>query len=363
MINNRNFQRETALRPPVQRTCIYRAEEGAAFSHHPYLCRFRGRFYAMWSGGAVHEDDVGQRAVIAWSDDFLHWSKPLPLTATNDPSAVDTACGMIVWGDTLYLYVGSYRYDEAHIGGDGHRVFADSGHTGTHLYVLTSKDGRTFSPARRTGLNMVPNMPPRILSDGIAVICGNFLMPVNRNFPDGTWELHGLSTQCDTDDSETFYAVSRSIGLDTAVCECDILERENGYTALFRSQSKEHSGVLYASESADLVDWSLPHATEFTNDTSKFHVGRLSDGRYYWLGNPLVGNGRDPLALSLSEDGENFTRHIILGEGKRSMRCRGFAKFGAYGYPYSFEEDGWFSAVWSVNKEDIEACRIGTAQL
>ncbi len=363
MINNCNFHRETALRPQTEQTCVYRAREGAAFSHHPYLCRFRGRFYAMWSCGAVHEDDVGQRAVIAWSDDFLHWSEPSPLTVTQDASGVDTACGMVVCGDTLYLYVGSYSYDAAHIGENGHRMFTDSGHIGTHLYVLMSKDGNTFSPARRTGLNMIPNMPPRILSDSTAVICGNFLLPFNRHFPEGAWELHGLSGQYDTDDSETFYAVSRALGLDTAVCECDILERKGGYTALFRSQSKEHAGVLYASESTDLISWSLPSATEFTNDTSKFHVGRLSDGRYYWLGNPLVGNGRDPLVLSLSDDGENFTRHIILGEGKRSVRYRGFAKFGAYGYPYSFEEDGWFYAVWSVNKEDIEACRIRTAQL
>lgn len=366
MINNHNFDVKTAKRPIIEKVKVYEATEKAQYSHHPYLCRFNGRFIALFSNGATHEDDAGQHAAISYSTDFKTWTKPERLEVTGDHRSVDTACGLFVYGDTLYVYVGTYFYDKAHTQDSGVRVFEDKGHENTRLYVLTSKDGIHFSTPIDTGLKMVPNMTPKLMKNGEVVICGNFLMPVNKNFAcdPNAWEIYGLDTKQVVDDSETFYEVSERLGIETVVCECDLFERGDGkYVSLFRSQKKEFFGYLYASESKDLRTWSLPEKTAFTNDTSKFSVGRLKDGRFFYIGNPVVGGGRNPLVLSLSDDGENFDEHFVLGEEKTPIKYRGFAKFGAYGYPYAFEEDGYFYVIYSINKEDVGACRVKISEL
>lgn len=361
MINNANFEVKTAKKPYIERTKVYDATENAQYSHHPYLCRFNGKFIALFSSGAVHEDDAGQRAVVSYSTDFKTWTKPERLEVTGDSRSVDTACGLFVYNETLYVYIGTYFYDDKHTKADGGRVFEDKGHKQTRLLVLTSKDGIHFSLPSDTGLKMIPNMPPKLMKNGEVVICGNFLMPVNKDFlhKPNSWEIRGLNTRLIVDDSETFYDASKNLGLETVVCECDLFERDNGeYCSLFRSQKKEFFGKLYVSKSKDLKTWSLPEKTAFTNDTSKFSVGRLRDGRFYYTGNPVVGGGRNPLVLSLSDDGENFDKHFILGEEKKPIKYHGFAKFGAYGYPYAFESAGYFYVIYSINKEDVEACRV-----
>ena len=366
MINNTNFDVKITKRPITEKTKVYEATENAQYSHHPYLCRFNGRFIALFSNGVVHEDDAGQRAVISYSDDFKTWTTPKQLEVTGNPKSVDTACGLFVYDNVLYVYVGTYSYDKAHTQESGGRVFEDKGHENTRLYVLTSKDGVHFSKPIDTGLKMVPNMTPKLMKNGEVVICGNFLMPVNKRFArnPNAWEVFGLDTEQVVDDSETFYKVSEHLGIETVVCECDIFEKDDGtYISLFRSQKKEFFGLLYVSQSKDLRTWSLPEKTAFTNDTTKFSVGRLKDGRFFYVGNSVVGGGRNPLVLSMSKDGENFTEHFVLGEEKPPIKYRGFAKFGAYGYPYAFEEDGYLYVIYSTNKEDVGACRVKISEL
>lgn len=366
MINNLNFDVKTAKRPTTETVKIYDANEKAQFSHHPYLCYFNGRYIALFSSGTVHEDDAGQRAVVSYSDDFRSWTKPEALEVTGNERSVDTACGLFVYEEVLYVYVGTYYYDAAHTNENGGRAFEDKGHEKTELYVLTSKDGVNFSKPEYTGLRTVPNMSPKQTKNGETVICGNFSVAVNKNFAlnPNDWEYCGLAPDRLVDDSETFYAVSRDLGIETSVCECDFFERDDGkYVLLFRSNKKGFCGYLYASESNDLRAWTLPTKTAFTNDTSKFDVGRLSDGRFFYVGNPLVGTGRNPLVVSLSNNGEDFDEHFVLQEEKPPMKYRGFAKFGTYGYPYSFELDGYLYVIYSINKEDVGACRVKISEL
>lgn len=184
-------------------------------------------------------------------------------------------------------------------------------------------------------------------------------MPYTRRITDVCgWIKSGLDNSAAVDDSESFYKVSERLGLDSVVCECDIFEQEDGITALFRSQKKEKFGWLYASRSEDGINWTLPQKTNFSNDTSKFSVGNLANGKVFWVGNPVVGGGRNPLVLSLSENGEDFTEHFILAEGMHRLKYNGFAKGGTYAYPHAFERKGNLYVVYSVNKEDIECIRV-----
>jgi len=68
--------------------------------------------------------------------------------------------------------------------------------------------------------------------------------------------------------------------------------------------------------------WNTPRLTEFSNTDAKFHFGRLPDGRFYCVNNP-IGIGRIPLVLSTARDGVDFDRHYILGDQQYQRRFGG----------------------------------------
>src|SRR5690606_4259353 len=80
--------------------------------------------------------------------------------------------------------------------------------------------------------------------------------------------------------------------------------------SLFRDNSK--SGFRVRSVSNDNGrTWSVPSKTNFPDATSKFSGVRLKDGRYVLISNPKPGQ-RDPMAISVSDDGVSFNKMIYL---------------------------------------------------
>ena len=181
MINNTDFNVKTAEKISVQKTSVFRATESRQFAHHPFICKFKDNFIAMFSSGKIHEDDLGQRVALSYSKDFLNWTEPVFLEVTGKYDSVDTACGMYVFNDKLYLYVGTFFYDRNHVKENGERVFEDKGHTDTKLYVVESSDGVTFSEPVFTGLKMVPNMPPKKLKNGKPLYAAIFFSRLTTN--------------------------------------------------------------------------------------------------------------------------------------------------------------------------------------
>src|SRR5208283_4945690 len=108
--------------------------------------------------------------------------------------------------------------------------------------------------------------------------------------------------------------------------------------------------------------WSAPLETEFSDTNAKFHFGRLPDGRFYYVGNP-VGDGRTPLALSLSREGVKFDEHFILGSEHYAMRRPGGGKGGEYGYPHTLIHVGYLLVIVSRQKEAVEVLRVALADL
>lgn len=358
-INNCGITRETLQTVKTQDVAVFTAREGRAFAHHSFACRFRGRYYVMWSSGVRNEDDVGQSVMIARSEDFFSWDILTELKA-EEKNAVLTSCGFYVRDDALVAYAGSFCYKSEALA-DARRNFAagDRGHKNTRLYAFVSADGVHFGKAQPLGLKVVPNFPPKEL-DGKLFMCGNYTISVSEQ-KDGLHgfclhSVYGGGQDC-TDDSEAFHAAADEAKMPSHVCECDLIERDGRYTALFRNQNGGVANVLYASESEDGVRWEKPVPTMFSNYTSKFSVGRLPDGRYYYVGNPLRGN-REPLVLSLSENGTDFTRHYLLREGDPPLRFAGFAKSGRFAYPCTFADEKYLYVSYTQNKEDVHLLRL-----
>jgi predicted neuraminidase len=114
--------------------------------------------------------------------------------------------------------------------------------------------------------------------------------------------------------------------------------------AVFRDNSR--GGFLYRSFSTDDGrTWSEPVQTNFPDATSKIGGLRLSDGRYVLVSNPNP-KKRDPLTLSLSEDGMVFTKMLYL-VGDRWID-----------YPHVIEHEGHLYIAFAGGKQSVEVLKV-----
>ena len=99
---------------PAEHRVLYRGEPGAAYNHHAQITSLEGRLYATWSNGLTHEDEPGQRMLLALSDDGGEtWSEPRVLVDRQPGEhgyGVVTSEGIHVYQDTLVAYYGYYDY-------------------------------------------------------------------------------------------------------------------------------------------------------------------------------------------------------------------------------------------------------------
>ena len=105
----------------------------------------------------------------------------------------------------------------------------------------------------------------------------------------------------------------------------------------------------------------------YIQSCARSNAGRLPDGQYYVINNPLPMSpkkgGRSLLAISLSRDGLNFDRMAIIRFVSPPQRYEGKAKSIGYQYPHSVVAGEHLWVIYSVNKEDIEVARIPLSEL
>ena len=356
-INDRPVSLPSVRRPKVESVLIYQPETEWTYSHHPSLVFFKGRFYAIWSNGRQDEDATDQRVLLATSADFLHWTTPHPLVdSVKDDQGVErvlTAAGFHQHGGTLVAYFGNYG---------PHKET-------THLQAVTTTDGEHWSAVREMGVPVNPNHGPQRTASGRLIICGNISFPYTDD-PAGLtgWQMTGLYPRAMAatikDDPASFREVARVQGWSAALCEGSFYQTDDQVLhMLLRNTARGSASRLWLTESQDDgATWSTPVETEFSDTNAKFHFGRLPDGRYYYVGNP-VGAGRTPLALSLGRDGVHFNQHLILGDAHYAQRRPGGAKGGEYGYPHSIVHDGHLCVIVSRQKEAVEVLRVALSDL
>ncbi|MHB9025102.1 MAG: exo-alpha-sialidase [Armatimonadota bacterium] len=351
---------------PVERTWLYRPARAWMYAHHPHLTWFNGRYYAMWSNGRRDEDAPGQRVLLATSADGLAWSVPKPLLDSQPgefAEAVLTAAGFHQHAGQLVAYAGSYEYDQSALMPDGARRPADAGHLRTRLLALTTTDGKIWSEPRDLGLPVVPNHGPQPTASGRLIISGNISFPYTDD-PSGLtgWRMTGLYPPElageIVDDSESIWSLKERLGWPVGLSEGSFYQTGDGVLHMLL---RSHTERLWVSESRDDgATWSAPEPTDFSDNVSKFHLGRLLDGRFYHVGcpDPEPRWARTPLVLSLSADGRRFDRAYILADTPYSQRRAGYAKGGEYGYPHTLVRDGCLYIIVSRQKEAVEVLRV-----
>lgn len=355
--NGRPMALLNARRPPVEHVLIYRPSTEWTYSHHASITWFKKRFYAIWSNGRRDEDAPGQRVLLSTSADFLNWSPPRPLidSLTDDQGIerVLTAAGFHIYRKKLTAYFGNYG---------PHKET-------TRLQAVTTSDGVHWSKIQELNLPVNPNHGPQPTASGRLIICGNISFPYTDDASGlRHWRMAGIYPPSIAatvkDDPASFWEVARLQAWPVALCEGSFYQTDDRVLhMLLRNTGPHHAGRLWLTESRDDgASWSTPVETDFSDTNAKFHFGRLPDGRFYYLGNP-IGGGRTPLTLSLSRDGIHFEQHFILGETHYESRRAGAAKGGEYGYPHSLVYDGSLHVIVSRQKEAIEVMRVALREL
>ncbi|MCC7490784.1 MAG: exo-alpha-sialidase [Fimbriimonadaceae bacterium] len=343
--------------PVVEWVRPYEPAEAWTYSHHPHLAAFGGRLHAIWSNGRVSEDRPGQRVLWSSSADFRTWTVPQvllePALGPDGVERVLTAAGFHQHDGQLVAYAADY----------GPRKET------TRLLALTTRDGLVWSAPRDLNVPICPNHGPQPTVSGRLIIAGNIAFPYSDD-PSGlgSWTMAGVyppSLAGTKDDPAAFWPVATAQGWPSALCEGSFIQTADGVLQmLLRSTGQTRSLWLWLSQSRDDgATWSAPTETRFSSIDTKFHLGRLPDGRYYWVGNPLWGN-RFPLVLALSSDGLDWNQHHVIGATHyRMQETTGQWKGGEYGYPHSLVHDGWLYTIVSRQKEGVEVLRVRLSDL
>jgi hypothetical protein len=322
---------------PQEHVIVNDARPHEGVNQHNYLIHHDGKFWLMWSDGPGIEDRVGQRVKYATSADGLTWSEPVYMTPIPPESGPDSP-HYNTRTDQGWRYISRGFWLR-----DG------------ELLALASLDeaGKFFGP----GLELHAF---RFVADGaewedLGVVYDNTINNFPpKKLPNGQWMMSRR-----THDRNVYFLVG---GLESisdwesypVVMFGDTrLKAEEPYwwvlpdgnlKALFRDNSK--SGYLFRSFSTDNGRvWSPPTKTNFPDATSKFNAIQLSDGRFVLVSNANP-KQRDPLALSISDDGLTFHTMGYLFGGRR------------VDYPHVLEHDGYLFVAFSGAKSTVEVVRI-----
>lgn len=346
---------------------VHEPTEQWNYAHHPFLAWFRGRFTLFFSLGRHREDDVGQRVMVTDSADFVHWSPARTLATPEHPdTGVLIASGPWATDERLNAYALCFDYLPGALT-DGHRRPGDAGRVHWGFRCLTTTDGEAFTetaPPKAFG----GNMPVRRLSSGRLFSCGGRVAAWTDD-PTGLtgWhraEIFPEGWRSPEAGEESHPLLPGEVGNhQVSLCEGSFLQRPDGRLLMLLRSGTDW---LWASESADDGEtWTLPEPTAFTDNRTKFSLGRLPDGRYYYVGtpDPFPPRFRHVLALYLSKDGQCFDTHYLLANRQFKGRWPGLDKNGIYGYPTTLIRDGRLYVTFSINKEMIAVTSVALSDL
>ncbi len=324
---------------PSQHVVVSDVRGSNGVNQHNYLAHHDGKYWIMWSDGPGVEDQVGQRVKYATSPDGLRWSESAYITPVPPNSGIDSP----VYGTRSAL---GFRWISRGLWPcDGELIALASldeaaGFFGASLELHAFK----FNPVTMTWDSLgviandtINNFPPKQLSDG------QWMM--SRRTHDyktkGVQFLIGGTEQLDR--WESFQVLGSNTELAAEEPFWWTLP-DNSLMALFRDNRR--SGYLFRSFSSDAGrTWSRPVKTDFPDATSKMHGLRIRGGRYILVSNPKPGR-RDPLVISVSDDGVVFNKMAYLIGGRR------------VDYPHVIDHQDHLLIAFSGGKQTVEVLKI-----
>ena len=344
---------------PIRRTLVYRAKaQSWAYSHHQTITKFGGKYVASWSAGLLHEDYVGQEVHYAVSDDGVNWSDPGVVVATPVESGlVRQNAGLYTTDDHLYCYVGVARDYGLDVLPPEQNDALQEQYIG--LTVYETADLKTWTRIENAGIEKIKlhlYEEPRLTAGG-RLLCGGF-------------DLKSLEAKAVIwDDSSRPTARPRLVDIPPSSegllpVQGTWYQNNDGQIWMFQRDSSVSCRLALTFSDDEGETWSELLKTDFPNTYSRLYVGRLSDGRYFIVGNNYdIFLDRRHLLIALSDEGRVFDRQYTLVEEPTTRRINGRHKEDGYQYPNCCVDGDKLLVIYSVNKEDVEVSMVDMSKV
>jgi hypothetical protein len=314
-------------------------KKAGGVNQHNYLAHHEGQFWAMWSDGPGIEDRVGQRVKFATSADGLKWSTPKFMTPVPPNSGPDSPHhGTRTDKGMRWISRGFWKRDGELLALAS--LDEAAGFFGKSLELRAFRFDQATGEWSDAGLvfkNTINNFPP------LKLRTGDWMMS-RRMFDYSKTGVHFLVGGVKAlDDWQSFPVLGSAAELKAEEPDWWILP-DNRLAAVFRDNRR--SGFLYRAISPDDGrTWTTPVKTNFPDATSKISGLRLRDGRYVLVSNPNP-KKRDPLTLSISDDGLVFTKMLYLVGGRH------------IDYPHVIEHDDSLFIAFAGGKQTVEVLKV-----
>ena len=313
---------------------------------HNYIIYHADRFWCIWSDGPKIEDWPTQEIKYATSEDGLHWSEAKSVTGTPSEPWAWIARG-------LWLRDGELLALGAHYRGKG--AFGSNKELELRAFQWVEKEER-WIPRGIIYENAINNFPPQKLPSGDWIL-------TRRDSRFNVTILIGGREKLDQWQAFPVVRLDEVKGFrpDEPIFW---LMPDQSLTALFRDNGG--SQRLFHSVSRDLGRiWQTPVLTNFPNSTSKIFSIPTSRGFRVMVSNANPKAGRRQLHLSISKDGQTFTRMAELDVpapeapvGFESIWKKFQKGIASLQYPHLIEHDGYLWIALSRCKLQTEIFRV-----
>ena len=313
-------------------------KKAGGVNQHNYLAYHDGQFWAMWSDGPGIEDRVGQRVKFATSADGLKWSTPKFLTPIPPNSGPDSPhYGTRTDKGMRWISRGFWQRDGELLALASSDEAAGFFGESLELHAFRLQSDGTWKDAGVVFDDTINNFPPMKLRTG------DWMMS-RRQHDYKTSGVHFLVGAVKSlNDWQSFPVLGSASELKAEEPDWWILPDQT-LAAVFRDNRR--SGFLYRAFSKDDGrTWSTLQKTNFPDATSKISGLRLRDGRYVLISNPNP-KKRDPLTLSISEDGLVFTKMLYLVGGRH------------IDYPHVIEHGDSLFIAFAGGKQSVELLKV-----
>lgn len=295
-----------------------------------------GDLLAAWFGGT--RESAPDVAIWMARRTSAGWEKPLemvrePEIATYNPVLFEGGAGM------LWLY---YKFGpQPGLWTAGRRLSPD--------------EGKTWSPVEHlpAGLIGPVRAKPLVLSNGV-ILAGS---SVESYSSWASWvarsEDHGVTwRQIGPIAAAGLSAGGLKNGQASGIIQPSLVDLGGGHVRLYVRSTKDIGRICEADSTDSGFTWGPVRKTQLPNPNSGIDAVRMRDGRLAMIYNDTT-EGRTPLSLALSADGETWTKWRDLETGA-----------GEYSYPALVQaRNGDLVMSYTWRREKIKVIRVPLAQL
>jgi len=343
---------------PIERVRVATgSKEFGSYNHQSGICRWRGRYWYVFSNSAVDEEVPGMRTMITSSEDLSTWTDASCVAPGDIPGDMWLQTGGVMgYEDKLVAFVQTKT---------GHHLTRKPGMSANEetktvykVGLFISSDGESWA-AQDTAADCYWFEAPKPTREGRLLCAGSRLgHPIVFLWPgDNPLEAPEIV--------EIPYDGSR--GMDSGQFpygEASWYETDDGTIFMFHRNESDELRLRVALSEDGGRSWTAPMLSNIPDSMSRVSAGRFSDGRYYLVNNAIADLlNRVPLMISISRDGCKFEKQYLLLDEPTEIAFPGALKAHGYQYPCTLVEEDRLVVTYSVNKEHMELLTVNPSDL